>query len=186
MAKNYYIILGLTGDASEEDIIKMHKLANTIALTSQGIPFLHAAVEMKRTKGGEHNSYNKPDSVNQINWDWKYGNKVLVEYYKELIALRKAHPAFRMQSNEMVQKNLVFLQVNDPQLIAYQLNGQACNDSWKKIIVIFNGAEVEKKVDIPAGKWKSELNNYQFRSDELTISTPARIAPYSAMILYQE
>jgi pullulanase len=171
-------------DATEEDIVKMDKLSNTIVFTSQGIPFLHAGEEMKRTKGGEHNSYNKPDSVNQINWDWKYQNKDLVEYYKGLISLRKAHPAFRMNTNEMVQKNLVFLPVNDPQLIAYQLNGQACNDQWKEIIVIFNGSEVEKKVDLPGGTWKVALRDYQFPQEEMTVSTTASIAPYSAMILY--
>jgi pullulanase len=173
-------------DASEEDLVKMHKLANTIVLTSQGIPFLHAGVEMKRTKGGEHNSYNKPDSVNRINWDWKYENRELLDYYKALIALRKAHPAFRMQTNEMVKKNLVFLPVKDPQLIAYQLKDHANNDSWQQIIVIFNGADREKKVVLPKGKWKAALHGYQFRNDGRSFSGTAGIAPYSAMILYQE
>jgi pullulanase len=173
-------------DASEEDIVKMHKLANTIVLTSQGIPFLHAGVEMKRTKGGEHNSYNKPDSVNMINWDWKYENRELVAYYKDLIALRKAHPAFRMQKNEMVRKHLVFLPTNDPQLIAYQLKDHANKDRWQQIIVIFNGAELEKNVVLPRGIWKAALQNYQFREYEKTCSSTVSIAPYSAMILYQE
>jgi len=173
-------------DASEEDLVKMHKLANTIVLTSQGIPFLHAGVEMKRTKGGEENSFNKPDSVNQIDWDWKFQNKELVEYYKDLIALRKVHPAFRMQSNEMVQQNMVFLPVNDPQLIAYQLNGKACNDPWKEIIVIFNGSDIEKKIELPGGIWKTALLDYQFRHEEMVVSSNANVAPYSAMILYMD
>jgi pullulanase len=172
-------------DASETDLVKMHKLSNTIVLTSQGIPFLHAGVEMKRTKGGEHNSYNKPDSVNLINWDWKYQNKELVTYYKELISLRKAHPAFRMPTNEMVQKNLLFLPTNDRQLIAYQLKDHANNDSWKNIIVIFNGSDVVKKVDLPAGKWKAALSNYQFNNDAGLYAESVNAAPYSAMILYQ-
>ena len=173
-------------DATEEEIIKMHKLANTIVFTSQGIPFLHAGVEMKRTKGGEHNSYNKPDSVNQINWDWKNQNKDLVEYYKDLIALRKTHPAFRMHTNEMVQKNLVFLPVNDPQLIAFQLKDHANEDRWQQILVIFNGADVEKKVDLPGGIWKVALQDYQFCQKEITSSTSVSVAPYSAMILYMD
>jgi pullulanase len=173
-------------DASEEDLVRMHKLANTIVLTSQGIPFLHAGVEMKRTKGGEHNSFNKPDSVNRINWDWKYENRELVDYYKDLIALRKAHPAFRMQKNEMVQQNLVFLQVNDPQLIAYQLKDHANNDSWQQIVVIFNGAEVEKNFVLPKGLWQTALENYQFKDNAKTYSAAVDVAPYSAMILYQE
>ena len=173
-------------DASEEDLIRMHKLSNTIVLTSQGIPFLHAGVEMKRTKGGEHNSFNKPDSVNQINWDWKYENRELVAYYKDLIALRKAHPAFRMQTNEMVQKNLVFLQTNDSQLVAYQLKDHANQDAWQQILVVFNGSDREKNVILPKGRWKAALQNYQFKDYQDTKSDTARVAPYSAMVLYQE
>jgi pullulanase len=173
-------------DASEKDLVKMDKLANTIVLTSQGIPFLLAGEEMKRTKRGEHNSYNKPDSVNQINWDWKFENEDLVTYYKQLIALRKAHPAFRMPANDMIQKNLVFLPSDDPQLIAYQLKDHANDDPWKEIIVIFNGSDVEKSIALPDGTWKAALQGYQFRNDNSAVSANAIIAPYSAMVLYQE
>ena len=173
-------------DASEEDLIKMDKLANTIVLTSQGIPFLHAGVEMKRTKGGVENSFNKPDSVNRINWEWKYENRELVAYYRGLIALRKAHPAFRMQTNELVQKHLVFLPTNDPQLIAYQLKDHANQDSWQQILVVFNGADVSKNIDLPKGSWKAILQNYVKKSDIRTWSGTMEVAPYSAMILYQE
>ena len=173
-------------DAPEQELIRMHKLANTIVLTSQGIPFLHAGVEMKRTKGGEHNSYNKPDSVNRINWDWKFENRELLAYYKDLIALRKAHPAFRMADSEMVKKNLLFLPVTDPQLIAYQLKDHANNDPWKQIIVIFNGSEVEKQVALPEGTWSVALQEYKFRYDKISVSGTAKVAPSSAMILFAE
>ncbi|MEI7726686.1 MAG: type I pullulanase, partial [Bacteroidota bacterium] len=173
-------------DASEADLVKMDKLANTIVLTSQGIPFLHAGAEMKRTKGGEHNSFNKPDSVNQINWDWKYENRSLFAYYKDLIALRKAHPAFRMSTSEMVRKSLVFLPVNDPQIIVYQLKDHANDDTWQQILVIFNGSDLEKNVVLPEGIWKAALQNYQFSHDAKTFSANVSVAPYSAMILYQK
>ncbi|MCX6304966.1 MAG: type I pullulanase [Bacteroidetes bacterium] len=173
-------------DASEADREKMDKLANTIVLTSQGIPFLHAGVEMKRTKGGDHNSYNKPDSVNRINWDWKFENREQVAYYHDLIALRKAHPAFRMPGNEMIRKQLVFLQTDDPQVVACQLKDHANNDPWQQIIVIFNGAESEKKIVLPGGTWKVALENYEFKGYTKLYSGSANAAPYSAMILYQE
>lgn len=172
-------------DATEEEITRMHKLANTIVLTSQGIPFLHAGVEMKRTKGGEHNSYNKPDSVNRINWEWKYANRELVAYYKDLIALRKAHPAFRMTTCEMIAKNLVFLPSNDGQVIAYQLKDHANNDSWQQIVVLFNGAGSEKQFSLPEGTWTIALGNYTFRKDSITCSGTVILAPTSAMILYR-
>jgi pullulanase len=173
-------------DASEEDLIRMDKLANTIVLTSQGIPFLHAGEEMKRTKGGDHNSFNKPDSVNEINWEWKYRNRELVEYYKDLISLRKSHPAFRMKTNDMVRKNLTFLATPDPQVVAFRVDGAACGDPWKQVLVIFNGEEEEKKIDLPEGEWKAVLLDYHFLSHDQPFEETAIVAPYSAMILYQD
>ena len=69
-------------DAEEEELIKMDKLANAIVLTSQGVPFLHAGSELLRTKHGEHNSYNLPDSINQIDWSWRQKNKAVFSYIK--------------------------------------------------------------------------------------------------------
>jgi len=173
-------------DASEADLVKMHKLANTIVLTSQGIPFLHAGVEMKRTKGGEHNSFNKPDSVNQINWEWKYENRELFDYYKELVALRKAHPAFRMPTAEMIRQHLVFMPVSDPQVIAFQLTGLANYDQWKEIVVIFNGSADEKQVTLPDGSWHIALSDYRFGNHTGELTGSAALKPYSAMVLFRE
>ena len=53
-------------DASEAELIQMHKLAETIVLTSQGVPFLHAGMEMLRTKNGEENSYQSPDEIIRV------------------------------------------------------------------------------------------------------------------------
>jgi pullulanase len=172
-------------DASEADLLKMHKLANTIVITSQGIPFLHAGEEMKRTKNGEHNSYNKPDSVNQIDWNWKHANKELVDYYRSLIALRKAHPAFRMNTAEEIGKHLVFFPENDPHIIAYQLNDHANSDPWKDILVIFNGSGETKSFNLPEGNWTAVLYNYEFQYNGIPQTSSVQTPPYSAMILYK-
>ncbi|HNW72879.1 MAG TPA: alpha-amylase family glycosyl hydrolase, partial [Bacteroidales bacterium] len=173
-------------DADEATLLKMHRLANTIVLTSQGIPFLHAGVEMKRTKNGEHNSFNKPDSVNRIDWDWKFENRDLVDFYKGLISLRKSHPAFRMTSREMISENLAFLPVKDPQLIAYVIGNHANQDPWLRILVIFNGSEELKKIDLPAGNWSVALKNHQFPDAAPIVSGSLEIEPVSAIILFQD
>jgi len=140
-------------DATEADLIKMDKLANAIVLTSQGISFLHSGVEILRTKMGIANSFNSPDSINQIDWSRKTRYLPVFDYYKQLIALRKAHPAFRMPSTEMIQQHLFFTETNDPSVIAYQLTGNANGDSWGTILLIFNGSKDAKAVSIPAGSW---------------------------------
>jgi pullulanase len=76
--------------------------------------------------------------------------------------------------------------VNDEQVIAYQLKDHANNDSWQQIIVIFNGADLDKKIALPKGTWKIALENYQFTDYSKTCSGEVNAAPYSAMILYQE
>ena len=62
----YDKLIATLPDADEETIKLMQKQANAIILTAQGVPFLHAGVEMMRTKDGDHNSYNASDEVNQF------------------------------------------------------------------------------------------------------------------------
>ena len=138
----------------EADLVKMDMLANAIVLTSQGVSFLHAGAEMLRTKQGIANSYNSPDSINQVDWSRKTKYKAVFDYYKGLIALRKDHPAFRMPSTKMIQSNLKFIETGDAGIIAYQLSNNANGDSWKNIIVVLNGNPSAKTIKIPAGKWK--------------------------------
>ncbi|MEM9930303.1 MAG: type I pullulanase, partial [Bacteroidota bacterium] len=77
---------------------QMQRTALAIVLTSQGIPFLHAGSEMLRTKNGDENSYKSSDGVNMIKWGAKRSEKITFDYVKDLIELRKEHPAFRLGS----------------------------------------------------------------------------------------
>lgn len=172
-------------DASRADRISMHKLANTIVLTSQGIPFLHAGVEMLRTKQGIENSFESPDSINQINWNWKTENQEIVEYYKNLISLRKNHPAFRMTSNAQIQKHIQFLNLQRENLVAYQISENANGDSWETILVYFNGNAAAEKVEIPKESWRIVCQNGNV--DEKGLANfgggAIKIAKHSALIL---
>jgi pullulanase len=170
-------------EASEETILKQHILANTIVLTSQGIPFLHAGVDFVRTKKGVENSYDSPDSINQIDWSRKSQYKEVFNYYKALIALRKSHPVFRMDTQEKVSKNLTFLEGGD-NMILYTLNGAAVNDSWKQVLVVFNGNATTQPVDLPAGNWRVELDGMEIATKP--IEAPAYVDAYSAMILVKD
>ena len=109
-------------DASEEERMAAAKLAQTIVMTSQGTPFIFAGEEVWRDKKGVHNSYKSPDSINAIDWNHKTLFREHFDYYKNLIALRKAHPAFRMTSASDIAKHLVFDKIDSektPNLISY-------------------------------------------------------------------
>ena len=139
--------------ATEAEIQKFNKLAQTVVFTSQGIPFIYAGEEVYRDKKGVNNTYESPDSINQINWDNKTTYNDIFQYYQGLIALRKAHPAFRMTDFEMMKKHLKFIELNVPNVVAYTLSENANGDTWKDILVILNGNRKNVKVEIPEGEW---------------------------------
>jgi len=144
-------------DEPHKNKVAMDKLANAIVFTSQGIPFLHAGEEFLRTKGGEDNSYNLPDAVNRLDWTRKKENLAVFNFYKDLISLRKAHPAFRMKTQAQVRENLKFyeelgLKITPP-AIAYVLHGDKVKDSWRRIVVLINPEKSAHKFALPEGKW---------------------------------
>lgn len=161
--------------ASKADIRAMHKLANAIVLTGQGIPFLHAGVEMMRTKGGEHNSYNLPDSVNQIDWNWKVENKDVFDYYKALIALRRNHSSFWLPSADAVRKHLRFMETQ-PGLVGYTISGFTNGDSWKEVLVVYNANPKARNIAIE-GEWNiaalgSEINEQGIKKVSGSVDVP--------------
>ena len=172
-------------DDSEAELIKKHKLANTIVMTSQGVPFLHAGVGFLRTKQGVENSYNWPDSINRIEWPRKAEYREVFDYYRDLVKLRKNHPAFRMTSAEDIRKNLEFPDFDIPNVVAFELKNFANGDSWKNIVVIYNASDKEQIIDIPFGKWtevfnENGLNQNGYRTFK---HDKTSVPPVSAMIL---
>jgi pullulanase len=142
---------------SEATRQKMHRLANTIVLTSQGISFLHAGSEFLRTKQGEENSYKSPDDINYLDWERAAKNKISIDYFKKLIALRRNHPAFRMPTATAIRENLQFLKT-EAGIVAYTLNGAKAGDKWKEMIVIYNATQQSAPIPLPEGKWKVILD----------------------------
>ncbi len=175
-------------NASEADLIKMDKLANAIVLTSQGVSFLHSGAELLRTKQGVANSFNKPDSINQIDWSRKTKYKAVFEYYKGLISLRKSHPAFRMPSAKMINEHLKFVNTGVPGLICYQISNHANGDKWKNILVILNGNTANQTIKLLAGNWTVAADENTI--NEAGIKTVAAgsmdIAGTSAYVLYSK
>ena len=163
----------------------MHKLAHAIVMTSQGIPFLHSGSEMLRTKNFEENSYNLSDSINQIDWPRKKQYYDVFEYQKNLIQLRKSHPAFRMVSANAVRNNLRF-ELSQNGLISYTLNNYANNDTWKKVLVIFNANK--KPVNYKLKEtWKLAVINDSFDlNGTKTIIGKVEVPPISMLIAFQK
>ena len=170
-------------DATAEQRRDMHKLALSIVMTSQGISFLHAGTEFLRSKKGVENSFESPDSINAIDWDLKSKNNDVVEYVKTLIRLRKSHPAFRMRTAREIASNIEFLSTS-PGVIAYEINGAALKDKWKRIRVYFNGTKEEQKMNIEGKLWKEAIH-HNSAGDGKNVLTTLVLKPYSCSVLYQ-
>ena len=137
-----------------DEIIRLDLLAQTVVMTSQGVPFMLSGEEMLRDKKGVHNSFESPDEVNHLDWGNLERYPQVMAYYKNLIAMRKAHPAFHMGSADMVRRNLEFLP-NKLCLVAYHINGrQVPGETWGDIYVAFNAQKRPVSIDVPNGKYK--------------------------------
>jgi pullulanase len=164
---------------------EMHKLALTIVLTSQGVPFLHAGTEFLRSKKGVENSFNSSDEINKINWFDKADNSDVFQYVRALISMRKDHPAFRLTTQKEVASLIDFKQAENG-LIGYQINGKAAGDEWSKIFVLFNGNNKAQNTSIPAGSWSAFVLNNQISATGSTVNSEILLQPHSAAILYQK
>lgn len=174
-------------DATDAERQRAARLAQTIVFTSQGTPFLWSGEEIFRDKKGVHNSYNSPDSVNAIDWNLKHVNADQMEYYRQLIKLRKSHPAFRMTTTEQVARHLKF-DKPEPGLISYTLTDHANGDVWKDIRVVFNGSDEARTVKVAKGDWIVIADDGKLNAEGLGTSKGGKltVAPRSALILARE
>lgn len=141
------------------ELIRIDQLAQTAVFTSQGVPFILSGEEMLRDKKGVHNSYNSPGSINHLDWNNLQRYPQLFTYYKNLIQLRKNHPAFRLATGDKVRQHLEFLpavnskDVKQDCLVGFLLKDLQGIDAWKTIVVIYNFNKEAKEMAIPEGNY---------------------------------
>lgn len=180
--------LSVHGDHAADELMPIDKLIHTVLLTAQGIPFIRSGEEIMQDKQGEPNSFKSPDSINHLDWSLKARNRDLFDYIRELIALRKAHPAFRIPTVEGLQQWLHFMDTGDSGVIAYTLGEHANNDEWKEILVAYNGNRNQAEISIPEGEWTVVCRDGQISMDGLDSlqGGTVTIAASSALILYRQ
>jgi len=172
---------------SEVQRKKMHQLALAMVLTSQGIPFLHAGSEFLRSKKGNENSYNAPDSINAIDWNLKSIHQDHVAMVQALIAMRKKHAAFQLTDPAA---RIRFIDSLPEGVVAFVINATGLDDPWKKILVIYNGRPQTVPFAISAagtkGKWRSFLyKNQPDQRNKIKPNDTFQLGDISCTILYQ-
>ena len=170
---------------TDDELISLDLLAQTAVFTSQGVPFMLSGEELLRTKLGVHNSYESPDSINRLDWENKARYPEVFDYYKNLIALRKNHPAFRMARTILVQQHLEFLPSPD-HTVAFRLKDHAAEDSWGDIIVVLNANPEVVGIDIPNGRYTVVCCDNQIDENGLGEVSGNRVmvSPQSALIIH--
>jgi len=113
----------------------------------------------------DHNSYEKDNETNWLNWNEREMNRELVDYYKGLIAFRKQYPEFRHSKPE----DFEFMDVGEKVAVAYLLKD--------RFVVILNGENEDTlKFDLPEGQWNIladeklvNLENQQLVSNKISV-----------------
>lgn len=170
---------------TDDELIRLDLLAQTAVLTSQGVPFILSGEEMLRDKKSVHNSFRSPDSINRLDWNNLKRYPQVFDYYAGLIALRKAHPAFRMGKAEKVRKHLEF--VDAPKgVVAFRLKDNAGGDAWRNIYVVLNSQKTPQNVKVAEGSYTTVVANGKVNADGLGLisGTTLTVAPQSALIVH--
>ncbi len=184
-----------TPDESRENQIKMNNLSAAIYMTAEGIPFMQAGEEMLRTKvkadgSFDHNSYNSGDKINQLIWENLANDeyKQVYEYYKGLIAFRKAHGALRLTNAADVRSNVVPAQGLPSNVVAFHINGGVNGETADALYVIFNANKDAVELSLPEGKWNVYIDGEKAGTEVLkTIKNgKVNVEGISAMVLAQD
>jgi len=182
--------------------LQLNKLAAMFLFTSQGPVMIHEGQEYARSKVIaptnaleprvgmiDHNSYDKDNETNYLNYDHAKVNKALVSYYKGLISLRKQHPILGSAPRQAIE----FLDMKDDFQLVFHLDPQKCDTEElkndKPFIVILNGNAKKKiEIDLPKGSWKVMGNPDQVTMDKPFGKVPRHISvpPTSGMILMRD
>ena len=148
-------------DATEEEKLAMNRLGAGMIFTSQGIPFFLSGEEFARTKPIEgtnevsENSYNLPFYTNVMRYDRLEEYKDLYEYYKGIIAFRKAHEGLRFATTEEVCKHLHFVDGLPKNVVAFTIKTDE-----ETLFVVYNANKEAVKVDLPeAAEWQICIDN---------------------------
>ena len=175
-----------------EQAAKYNNLAAAYYITAQGVPFIHAGEEMLRSKPTvdaennfvfDHNSYSSGDGVNSFKWA-ELGNELNAasyEYYKGLIAFRKAHPALRMTEQAEILSAMTALNTGSDNVIAILNKGG--NGEEAEILTIINAGE-NAEVALPEGQWNVYVNGTTAGTEIIaTVEGTVAIEGTTAMIL---
>ena len=98
---NYSWNCGAEGPSRKRAVVALRagqmRNAFMLVLLAQGIPCILAGDEFGNTQKGNNNVYCQDNPVGWLDWSRLEKNRALHEFVKEMIALRRSHPALRQK-----------------------------------------------------------------------------------------
>jgi pullulanase/glycogen debranching enzyme len=199
-----FIRLGL-GDVKRDEIIKdvdknvkltpqqlkLNKLAALFLFTSRGITMIHSGQEFARSKvipqnipeqdphKGmiDHNTYDKDNETNYIDYNHASINSDLLNYYKGLIELRKTSETFRRADYSDVT---FFTYKDKPFALGYSVNYKS-----EEFVVLLNAdPKFTFEAVLPKGEWTILADEHQAGINPIkTVHQKVTLNSLSGMIL---
>ncbi len=196
----------LNASVKDADLIKsMYSLAAVSTLTSQGPAFFLAGEEMMRSKPTEaeneydnrpsqyltnpnyyfsDNSYKSPDSVNAIDWTKRIENDEMIEFYKNLIQIKRNTPFFQFETTEELKNALVFIDTDTDDGVA--VYGIKYEDIF--VIIALNANDSDAEIAIPVAEFQTVLNGMEINAEGLegqqVTDGKLTVGAYSASVVY--
>jgi pullulanase len=171
--------------------LKLNKLGALFLFTSQGITMIQAGQEFARSKvipfdenvndenkgRLDHNSYEKDNGTNYINYDFAEMNIELVDYYKGLIAVRNTYPAFRRAGYE----DITFYDIKDNQFAL----GYHINFDGNEFIVLMNAdRDTDEEYHLPKGDWEVLVSPEKAGTESRgTVNSELEVPPSTGYVL---
>ncbi|MEX0647873.1 MAG: alpha-amylase family glycosyl hydrolase [Balneolaceae bacterium] len=171
-----FIRIGLNPDLHEQKIsdrekhvrldepeMRLSKLAALSLFTTQGITMIHAGQEFARSKiiaktpfndpdegRMDHNSYQKNNETNWLNFDDLNFNSELFDYYRGLIEIRRQSPALRKCEPDDIN----FDYFGDPLVLSFYISGQSAADLYDYYVILNGNADDPAEISLPGGLWE--------------------------------
>jgi pullulanase/glycogen debranching enzyme len=171
--------------------MKLNKLAALFLFTSRGIAMIHSGQEFARSKvipqnipeqdphKGiiDHNTYDKDNETNYINYNHASINFDLLNYYQGLIELRKTSETFRKADYSEVT---FFTYKDKPFALGYSIKYK-----HEEFVVMFNAdPKFTFEADLPKGEWTILADENQAGINPIkTVQQKVTLNSSSGMIL---
>jgi glycogen operon protein len=210
---------GVEGPTDDPRIIelRLRQAKNFMAtlLISQGVPMLLAGDEFLRTQGGNNNAWCQDNEVSWVDWRLAEKNADFLRFCREMISLRKRHPALRrrrflrgggpdgQQEPDIIWHGVTPFQPDfsaSSRSLAYSLDGsQTGREPDRDFYVVCNAWRQALPFRIPvspsASRWRRAVDTALASPRDIVgldegMPVPAgrnySVAPFSTLILISE